>query len=117
MLDELERQHIDGARLVRKLEHALGYFEAEKPDGLDLFTPAIEKLADELWQHMNIEEKVVIPLAKCHLTPQDWVEIAQAFSENGDPRFGTELDHEFRNLFSRIVNLAPPPIGVGPGGQ
>ena len=30
--------------------------------------------------------------------------------------FGAEPDHEFRALFSRIVNLAPPPIGVGPSG-
>ena len=34
VLDELERQHVDGARQVRELEHALGYYEAGKPDGL-----------------------------------------------------------------------------------
>ncbi|MBM3392698.1 MAG: hypothetical protein FJY34_12125 [Betaproteobacteria bacterium] len=45
---------------------------------------------------------------------QDWVEIAQALGTNGDPRFGAEPDHEFRSLFSRIVNLAQTPIGVGP---
>jgi hypothetical protein len=66
---------------------------------------------------MNLEEKVVIPLAKKHLTPADWIEIAEAFGENGDPRFGATPDHEFRDLFSRIVNLAPPPIGVGPSGE
>ncbi len=38
----------------------------------------------------------------------------EAFGENGDPRFGAKPDHEFRDLFTRIVNLAPPPIGVGP---
>jgi len=63
---------------------------------------------------MNLEETSVIPLAKKYLTPEDWVEIGKAFSENGDPRFNAETDHEFRDLFTRIVNLAPPPIGVGP---
>ena len=114
VLDTLEREHIEGARQVRELEHALGYYEAGKPNGFALFAAAVEKFADETWQHMNLEEKVVIPLAKKYLTPEDWVEIATAFGENGDPRFGAEPDHEFRNLFSRIVNLAPPPIGVGP---
>lgn len=114
VLSELEKQHIDGARHVHELEQALGYYEAGKPDGFEVFAAAVERFADEVWAHMNLEERVVIPLAKKHLTAEDWVEIAQAFGGNGDPRFGSELDHEFRNLFSKIVNLAPPPIGVGP---
>lgn len=114
VLDELERQHTEGGRHVRELEHALGYYEADKPDGFEVFAAAVEKFAELTWEHMNLEEKMIIPLAKKYLTPEDWIEIAEAFGENGDPRFGAEPDHEFRNLFSRIVNLAPPPIGVGP---
>lgn len=114
VLDELERQHLEGANHVRELEHALGYYEAGKPEGFVNFAAAVEKFAEETWNHMNMEEKVVIPLAKKYLTGEDWVEIAQAFGENGDPRFGEQPDHEFRDLFTRIVNLAPPPIGVGP---
>lgn len=114
VLDQMAREHVDGARQVRELEHALGYFEAAKPDGLEVFSAAVDKFWEETWQHMATEEKVVIPLAKKHLTAEDWVEIAQAFGENGDPRFAADHDHEFRALFSRIVNLAPPPIGVGP---
>lgn len=114
VLDQLESQHLSGAAQVRELEHALGYFEAGKPDGLDFFAAAVEKFADQTSLHINTEERLVLPLAKQYLTAQDWVDIAEAFGENGDPRFGAEPDHEFRDLFSRIVNLAPPPIGVGP---
>ncbi|OIQ97260.1 hypothetical protein GALL_206600 [mine drainage metagenome] len=114
LLDELERQHLEVAQNVRALEQALGYYEAGKPDGLEVFAQAVEKFADETWAHMSKEEKVLMPLAKRILTPQDWTEIARAFGENGDPRFGADPDHEFRNLFTKIVNLAPPPIGVGP---
>lgn len=114
VLDELEQQHLSGAQQVRELEHALGYFEAGKPDGLNFFAAAVEKFADETSRHINTEERLVIPLAKKHLTAQDWIAIAEAFGENGDPRFSAESDDEFRDLFSRIVNLAPPPIGVGP---
>jgi hemerythrin-like domain-containing protein len=117
VLDQLESQHLSGAQQVRELEHALGYFEAGKPDGLELFAAAVEKFVDETSQHINTEERLVLPLAKHYLTMQDWVDIAEAFGENGDPRFGAEPGHEFRNLFSRIVNLAPPPIGVGPAHQ
>ena len=113
-LDELAKQHMDGTRQIRELEHALGYYEAGKPNGFDLFAAAVETFSDDTWQHVSVEEKVVIPLAKTYLTPADWVGIAEAFGENGDPRFAAKLDDEFRSLFSRIVNLAPPPIGVGP---
>lgn len=110
----LERQHAESNGHVRQLEQALGHLEAGKPGALEAFATIVEELTEEAWQHMSLEEKVVIPLAKKHLTTEDWAGIAAAFGENGDPRFGAKPDHEFRDLFTRIVNLAPPPIGVGP---
>jgi hemerythrin-like domain-containing protein len=111
---ELEQQHADGDRHVKELELALGRFEAGAPNGLEEFSAAAENFANEVVRHMALEENVVIPLAKQHLKPEDWAEIADAFGQNGDPRFDHESDQEFRHLFTRIVNLAPPPIGVGP---
>lgn len=114
---ELEEQHRAGARHVKALEMALGRLEAGAPGGRELFIAAAENFADEIAKHMALEENVVIPIAKQHLKAEDWVEIAAAFGQNGDPRFGAEPDQELRSLFSRIVNLAPPPIGVGPSSQ
>jgi hemerythrin-like domain-containing protein len=114
VIAELERQHVAGARNIRDLELALGQYEAGKPDGLEVFSAAVDKFADETMRHMALEEGTVLPLAKKHLTGADWVEIGAAFSDNGDPRFDAEADQECRDLFTRIVNLAPPPIGVGP---
>lgn len=111
---ELERQHQGSAKGVRDLELALGHLEAGMPGGLDRFSSAVDKFAEETLKHMAFEESTLIPLARKHLTGEDWVEIGAAFSENGDPRFDAEADHDCRDLFSRIVNLAPPPIGVGP---
>jgi hemerythrin-like domain-containing protein len=114
VLEELQRQHREDSQHLMALEQALGHWEAEAPGGLEAFAEAVEAFSKSAWEHMNLEERVVIPLAKLHLTGEDWVEIGQAFGENGDPRFGAQPDHEFRDLFSRIVNLAPPPLGVGP---
>ena len=114
VIAEMERQHAESSHLGRELDHALARLEAGVAGSLDLFGAAVEKLLGEAWQHMAMEEKVLLPLARQHLTDEDWAEIAAAFGKNGDPRFGAEPDHEFRDLFSRIVNLAPPPIGVGP---
>ncbi len=114
IIADLERQHQAGGRHVRDLELALGHLEAGSPDGLENFSAAAEKFSDEILKHMAYEESILMPLARKYLTDEDWVEIGAAFSENGDPRFDAEVDHECRDLFSRIVNLAPPPIGVGP---
>lgn len=110
----LKRQHADSAEHVRKVELLLGQLEAGIPGSLEAFACEVEKQVEDARQHMQLEEKTVIPLAKKYLTTEDWIGIAEAFGEHGDPRFGAKPEHEFRDLFTRIVNLAPPPIGVGP---
>jgi hemerythrin-like domain-containing protein len=110
----LEQQHAEGAAHLQQLEQILGQLEAGAPDSMEAFAAAVEQHTEAARQHMLLEEKTIIPLAKKYLTTEDWIGIAEAFGENGDPRFGAKPDHEFRDLFSRIVNLAPPPIGVGP---
>lgn len=59
-----------------------------------------------LWDHMGREEGVILPAAQAHLSADDWQAIDSAFAENRDPGFGDAADHEYRRLFSRIVNLA-----------
>lgn len=113
----LERQHADSAEQRRRLEQMLGKLEAGVPGSLDALAEEVEQQVEEARQHMKLEETTVIPLAKRHLTTEDWIQIAEAFGEYGDPRFGAKPEHEFRDLFTRIVNLAPPPIGVGPAHQ
>jgi branched-chain amino acid transport system ATP-binding protein len=63
---------------------------------------------------MRAEEDEVLPLARKHLTPGDWETIDEAFLGHTDPMLGAHARSSYQALFSRIVNLAPPPIGVGP---
>jgi len=106
-LDELQRQHVAGHGLVADLELTLAGYEADPAGGLDAFAAAVERFAESQWQHMNLETKVVMPAAQKHLTADDWAEIAAAFGTNGDPRFSVDADEEYRQLFARILNLAP----------
>jgi hemerythrin-like domain-containing protein len=114
LIADLKKQHAASVEHLRKLELMLGQIEAGVHDTLETFSASVESMVEEARQHMQLEEKTVIPLAKKYLTAEDWIEIAAAFGEHGDPRFGPKPEHEFRDLFTRIVNLAPPPIGVGP---
>ncbi len=63
---------------------------------------------------MRCEEQEVLPLAEKHLTSDDWEAIDAAFTGHTDPLLGAEAGAEHEQLFRRIVNLAPPPIGLGP---
>lgn len=114
LIADLKHQHAASVAHLRNLELMLGEIEAGVADKIESFAASVENMVNEARHHMQLEEKTVIPLAKKYLTAEDWIEIAAAFGEHGDPRFGPKPEHEFRDLFTRIVNLAPPPIGVGP---
>jgi len=106
-LDELERQHVVGHADVAELEQSVSAYEADPARGFARFGAAVEKFATSQGEHMTLEFKVIIPAARRHLTEADWSEIGAAFAGNADPRFSVDNDEEFRQLFARIMNLAP----------
>ena len=77
------------------------------------FAQLVTNYASFHWAHMNAEENDVLPRARQHLSTADWVEIDAAFTDNDDPLLGADARAGFRQLFRRIVLLAPPPLGVG----
>lgn len=115
-LDELERQHAEGHALVGELKASLAAYERDPEGGLPRFAAAVGRFAVAQTQHMVLEARVVIPAAREHLTGDDWSEIATAFAGNSDPRFSADNDDAFRQLFARILNLAPERV-VGNGSR
>ena len=113
VLDELEAEHARGERLIHELRHALALWRVSGREGLAGFAKAVDGDVDLHWKHMRKEEDVVMPLAERALAPEDWAAIDAAFRANDDPVFGAKPREEFRRLFQLIVNLAPPPLGVG----
>jgi hemerythrin-like domain-containing protein len=114
LLDRLEQEHRAGASKIRALEQALARFQQGGMPEFPAFAAAVDAYADFHWEHMRAEEKEVLPLAEKHLTAGDWEAIDAAFTDNSDPLFGAGPGQAYDQLFQRIVNLAPPPIGVGP---
>ena len=81
------------------------------------FAGEVERFVEGYWEHMRKEEEHVFPLAAQLFTPSEWDAIDRAFAANTDPLAGDRNERDFRRLFSRIVSLAPPPIGVGPASR
>jgi hemerythrin-like domain-containing protein len=116
LLDELRQEHVRGAQLVRELESALLAYEVEGARALPAFDAAVSAYAQFHWDHMRKEEERVLPLAEKHLTEADWRWIEEAFAGNRDP-IADLRERDFEQLYQRIVNLAPAPVGLGEAWQ
>lgn len=110
----LREEHENGARLIRDLGHTLLCYEHEPDTGFAAFAAIVESYSGFYRQHMEREEKSVFPVALTALLPEDWVSLQRAFAENHDPLRGDAREAHFRRLFTHIVNITPPPMGVGP---
>jgi hypothetical protein len=114
LLDLLE-EHRSGAERIRALDAGLAAAE-----GAWVAPLAIAGLKDfedievggSIWLGTRAAGKG-LPLARQHLLPSDWEVIDAAFT-GSVPSLGPETPENFQKLFTLIVNLAPPPIGVGP---
>ena len=110
LIDSLRAEHKEGERLIRELERALVLFEDSWPEGAPKFLRTVDAYADFHWKHMRKEEQQVLPLAERCLSERDWQAIDWAFDANNDPIAGLK-ERDFNALFSRIVSLAPAPVG------
>jgi hemerythrin-like domain-containing protein len=116
LVEELRKEHVRGAELVRELESALLAFEVEGARDLPVFDAAVNAYAQFHWDHMRKEEERLMPLAEKHLTEADWRWIEEAFAGNRDP-IADLRERDFEQLYQRIVNLAPAPVGLGDAWQ
>jgi len=114
LLAKLEDEHKMGAETIRVLEQALDHYQQGDTTKLPAFAAAAAAYAAFHYGHMRAEETEVLPLARIHLTASDWEMIDAAFTSHADPLVGVESGIEYEKLFRRIVNLAPPPLGIGP---
>ena len=112
LVEKLMAEHVEGARLVRELERAVLAFEETWPRGAEDLAAAVNAYAEFHWTHMRCEEQELLPLAETALIEEDWKAIEAAFAGNADP-IADLRDQDFDKLFTRIVSIAPAPIGLG----
>src|SRR5258708_21829588 len=111
LIDQLQTEHRVGAERIRALDQTLARYRHGGAAEFPAFAEVVQAYAAFHWDHMRTEEDKLFPLAREHLTAEDWNAIHAAFTGHTDPLFGAEAEHEYESLFRRIVNLAPPPVG------
>ena len=102
-LDELERQHREGAMLIDALDRALQECKRDFPNGLDELRSAAATYVEMQRRHIGMEERDILPLAEEVLTADERAALATAFGENEDPLFGSTLESRMHALFERIT--------------
>jgi hemerythrin-like domain-containing protein len=112
LVEDLEREHVEGAKRVRELERALLFLEDRWPVGAREFRDLVDAYAQFHWNHMRTEEEKILPLCEAHLTKGDWDVVRDAFEGNADP-IADLREKDFQVLFSRIASIAPAPVGLG----
>lgn len=111
IIEQLEEEHRLGAERIAALRAALDSYRQHGEAAFKDFDAALKTYLDQEWAHMNTEEGLIFPLARAHLLPEDWAEIDAAFLANDNPWQGAAGEYE--QLFSKIVNVAPAPVGLG----
>ena len=113
VIDRLEAEHDNGERRVRELQHLLMAWEILGDSRREAFVSAFDTYLRFYLEHMQLEETQVLPQARRLMAQADRQALDDAFRDQRDPLAGGEHAPEFEALFSRIVQNAPAPIGLG----
>jgi len=113
-IKRLDRDHTQGESAVRELQHHLLAWELLGDSRREAFDTAAAQYVRFYLEHMQVEEKEILPQAEKFLSEKDWQELDAAFARNRDPLTGKyPRDPLYDRLFTRIVMMAPEPIGLG----
>ena len=114
VIAQLDKDHQRGEGAVRELQHHLLAWELLGESRRTVFETAARSYVRFYVDHMNLEEREILPAAEQSLTAQEWTELDAAFATNCDPLTGKyPRDPIYDRLFTRIVMMAPAPIGLG----
>lgn len=118
VLDRLQAEHATSDERIATLNAALAGYESNPAAGFDTFRDAFDRYAQFYREHMMLEEREVLPLIREFFTAEDWAFANNGFEKSRDPMGGTRRaadDEDFGRIFSKLVEAAPAPIGLGLG--
>ncbi len=107
VIGKLQFQHAEDEKLVRAVEDALTRYELKGEPAFPALRDRVRAFADFYFEHMRLEEQLVLPAAQRLLSKADWEKIDAGFGANRDPFEGNELEDDLERLFEMIVEILP----------
>ena len=103
IIEELERQHAEGEKLLTLLAERVHAADTNYPDGMEALRRTVETYVAFQKSHIALEETEILPRARECIADADWRAIDRAFGADHDPLFGANLDTGFRALHAKIT--------------
>ena len=102
-VDTLQRDHDASARRGREVLTEIERWREGEVAG-SAVVEAGRAYIDHLYEHMNLEEKLVFPQIESVLTTEDWRELAEEdqLRPVSDPVFGPRVQRQYRNLARKL---------------
>jgi hemerythrin-like domain-containing protein len=102
-VDTLQRDHDHTAKHGRQLLRDIERWRAGEVSGTAVVKSG-RAYIDHVYEHMNVEEKVVFPHIETALTLRDWRELAADNELRGVSKavFGPRVQREFRNMSRKL---------------
>jgi len=102
-VDTLQRDHDSNAKRGREVLAEIERWREGEVSGAAV-VEAGRGYIDHMYEHMNLEEKLVFPHIESVLTTEDWRELAEddQLRPVSDPVFGPRVQREYRNLTRKL---------------
>ena len=103
-IDEILSEHHELAGLGSKFRAAIQEVECGSVMSVVEFSVMARAYCEVQRHHLELEERVLFPLARQFLLPDDWREIDQAIESRADPIFGHMVKDEYKLIRSALVD-------------
>lgn len=102
-VDTLQRDHDHTAKRGRAVLRDIERWRRGEVSGKAVVNNGRDYV-DHIYEHMNVEEKLVFPRIEAALSASDWRELAEddELQEVADSVFGPSVQREFRNLTRKL---------------
>ncbi len=115
-VERMEAQHGQVEHYLEQLEPALRRWESEaRPAVSEEVASTFDRLRDALLEHLDDEERYILPIAARHVTQEEWNQLG----EHGLARmkkselpimFGAVLEEATPEESAELLGMLPPPV-------
>lgn len=103
-IEDILLEHRELGEMGQKFRAAIAEVECGSVMSVADFSKMARNYVDVQRRHVELEERVLFPLAKKFLRPEDWTEVDEAIESQPDPMFGHMVKDEYKLIRSALCD-------------
>lgn len=118
LVETMQHQHgVVDSRTEAIREHEAAWTQDPTPAGGERLAQLVEDLASALFEHLELEEREILPLVTCHIAVDEWRKLFEHGKGTMTPRqlplmFGAVLEDADPDERARMLGQFPIPIAL-----